>query len=408
MREKSLELPVRNGLRANLWKLRAYWFLHSLIFAYVIERVFAQSRGLSVQDMVSVELVYAGASLLLEVPTGALADRWSRKYTLLLSALCGIAELGVLLVAHHLGLFWLSAVIAAMGVALASGTANALLYDSLQALDEAPTFERQLGRIGVGESIAGLTAGLVGAWVAERWGLSWPYALSLVSVAAAVGVVCTLAEPPRAEDAAAEPLPAGSAWQHMLQALTFLRVRPLLLRAVAYATAMGALFVYLDEYVQLYLQGVGLPLAWFGVWYALYMLGEALCRSLSWHLKPYGMNAWGYLAIGAAACLGAAAVTPSLWGLLPLWGAFACMWASQPLTTGYLHHQTPSSHRATVESCANLLTSLASVVVGLTFGAIATRFDIFVGYRYLAVLLLGASLAWALWPRGSQGETGRP
>jgi hypothetical protein len=46
-----------------------------------------------------------------------------------------------------------------------------------------------------------------------------------------------------------------------------------------------------------------------------------------------------------------------------------------------------------------------SVGVGLTFGAIATHFDIFVGYRYLAVLLLGGSLVWLLWPQTKERST---
>jgi predicted MFS family arabinose efflux permease len=396
---------VITNLRSNIWKLRAYWFFHSLIFAYVIERVFAQSRGLSVQDMVSVEIVYAVATLVLEVPTGALADRWSRKYTLILSSVFVILEFFVLIFAHQLWLFWLSAVMAACGVALASGTANAFLYDSLQALEESETFEQQLGRIGVGESVAGLIGALGGAWVADRWGLTWPYGLSLVGTVMALGIGLSLREPPRSGYQDEDEPPAGNSWQHMQQAFHFLRVRPLLLRAVAYATVIGAMFVYVDEYVQLYLQSVGVPLVLFGVWYAVYMVGEASFRALSWRLKRYGFKAWGYLALGAAGGLSLAAMMPTFWGLIPLLGAFACMWMSQPLTTGYLHHQTPSSHRATVESCANLLTSLVSVGVGLTFGAIATHFDIFVGYRYLAVLLLGGSLVWLLWPQTKERST---
>lgn len=38
-------------MKANLWKLRAYWFCHSLIFAYVIERLFRLERGLDIQQM---------------------------------------------------------------------------------------------------------------------------------------------------------------------------------------------------------------------------------------------------------------------------------------------------------------------------------------------------------------------
>lgn len=144
-----------NPARANLWKLRLYWFGHSLVFAYVIERVFGLSRGLSVQEMVTVEIFYALAALLLEVPTGALADRWSRKKPLLLSSFCIFFEFFLLIFAYNLWGFLASALAAALGGALASGTANALLYDSLLEMGEQGDFERQLGRIGLWEEHGG-------------------------------------------------------------------------------------------------------------------------------------------------------------------------------------------------------------------------------------------------------------
>ncbi len=387
-----------NPARANLWKLRLYWFGHSLVFAYVIERVFGLERGLSVQDMVTVEIFYALAALVLEVPTGALADRWSRKKTLLLSSFCIFFEFFLLIFAYNLWGFLASALAAALGGALASGTANALLYDSLLETGEQGDFERQLGRIGLWESLAGLIGALGGAWVAVRWGLVSPYWLSLLGVALAFGTALSLHEPAKQ----GEHTMAENIWAHMGEALTFLRGQPVLQKIVLLATCLAAVFEYVDEYLQIYMQAVGVPVAFFGLFYACYMGGEAGFRSLAYRLKEIKQPRWlfvGFLGGFALFLLWAAALR-SLWGLLPLFLALACVWLSQPLTTGYLHHRTPSSHRATVESFAHLLTSLLAVGVGLAFGQITTRWDIFSGYRFLAVILLGFTLYWGIASRG--------
>ncbi|MBT9548382.1 MAG: MFS transporter [Candidatus Sericytochromatia bacterium] len=383
-----------NPARANLWKLRLYWFGHSLVFAYVIERVFGLSRGLSVQDMVTVEIFYALAALVLEVPTGALADRWSRKKTLLLSSFCIFFEFFLLIFAFNLWGFLASALAAALGGALASGTANALLYDSLLETGEQSDFERQLGRIGLWESLAGLIGALGGAWVAVRWGLTSPYWLSLLGVVLAFGTALSLHEPAKQ----GEPVMAENLWAHMGEALTFLRGQPVLQKIVLLATCLAAVFQYVDEYLQIYMQGVGVPVAYFGLFYACYMGGEAGFRSLAYRFKEIKQPRWLFAGLlgGFALFLLWAAALRSLWGLLPLFLALACVWLSQPLTTGYLHHRTPSSHRATVESFAHLLTSLLAVAVGLAFGQITTRWDIFSGYRFLTVVLLGFLIYWAL------------
>lgn len=383
-----------NAARANLWKLRIYWFGHSLVFAYVIERVFGLSRGLSVQDMVTVEIFYALCALALEVPTGALADRWSRKKTLLLSSFCIFFEFFCLIFAYQLWGFLLSAFAAALGGALASGTANALLYDSLREEGQTSDFERQLGRIGLWESLAGLIGALGGAWLAVHWGLTAPYWLSLLGVVLAFGTALSFYEPPKQR----EHELAESMWAHMREAWVFLSIQPILQKIVLLATCLAAVFEYVDEYLQIYLQGVGVPVAFFGLFYACYMAGEAGFRGLAYRLKHISSPRWLFFGCigGFALFLGWAALLRSPWGLLPLFLALACVWLSQPLTTGYLHHRTPSSHRATVESFVHLLTNFVAIGVGFVFGQISTFWDIFAGYKFLVVVLLGFLAYWLL------------
>jgi hypothetical protein len=52
-------MDMKNKLKSNVWKLYSYWFFHNLVFAYVIERLFWQQRGISVQQVVYTEIIYA-------------------------------------------------------------------------------------------------------------------------------------------------------------------------------------------------------------------------------------------------------------------------------------------------------------------------------------------------------------
>jgi len=68
-----------NYIRNNIWKLYAIRFFHNLIPAYVIERLFWEQRGMTIQMVVYTEIIYAITVVLLEIPTGIIADKWSRK-----------------------------------------------------------------------------------------------------------------------------------------------------------------------------------------------------------------------------------------------------------------------------------------------------------------------------------------
>ena len=74
-------------MQLNIKRLYALYGLHGLIFFYSFDKVFLQLKGFSVQQVVVVELLYVLTIVLLEVPSGALSDRWSRKYVLSLSGL---------------------------------------------------------------------------------------------------------------------------------------------------------------------------------------------------------------------------------------------------------------------------------------------------------------------------------
>jgi len=87
----------------NVWKLYAIRFFHNLIPAYVIERLFWEQRGMTIQMVVYTEIIYAVTVVLLEIPTGIIADKWGRKKMVVLNAFFGCCEFLILVFATE---FW--------------------------------------------------------------------------------------------------------------------------------------------------------------------------------------------------------------------------------------------------------------------------------------------------------------
>jgi hypothetical protein len=63
----------------------------------------------------------------------------------------------------------------------------------------------------------------------------------------------------------------------------------------------------------------------------------------------------------------------------------------EPIVTGYLHHRIDSTMRATIDSFQSLGLRAVAVIAGLGFGFISSKFDIFGGYGFIA-LICGTSL----------------
>jgi MFS family permease len=110
----------------NVRKRYAIRFFHNLIPAYVIERLFWEQRGMTVPMVVYTEIIYAFTVVLLEVPSGIIADKWGRKKLIIVSAFLGCCEFLILIYAREFIHFALAVFLAGVGSAAGSGAENAL------------------------------------------------------------------------------------------------------------------------------------------------------------------------------------------------------------------------------------------------------------------------------------------
>ncbi|MHC4854768.1 MAG: MFS transporter, partial [Planctomycetota bacterium] len=181
---------------ASVWYAHSY--LRELVLIYPTYAIMMGEHGISPLALSTLFIVWSLTHLVLEVPSGTLADRYSRRRLLILSAaLKGVA----FLIWWVLPGFWgylVGFVAWGMASSLVSGTAEALLHDTLAARDATHTFARLYGRGLAFNSLGVATALALGGYAAE-FGYTLPL---LASVAApwltAALVAVGLEEPPRA------------------------------------------------------------------------------------------------------------------------------------------------------------------------------------------------------------------
>ncbi|MCH7227742.1 MFS transporter [Haloferula sp. A504] len=111
-----------------LYNARAY---------YPILAIFFTDLGLTLDQFVMLNFIWAGAIFLLEVPSGAFADTLGRKRLLVISAVIMVVEMGILLFAPANGgwllifLCGLNRFLSGASEAAASGADEAIAYDAL-------------------------------------------------------------------------------------------------------------------------------------------------------------------------------------------------------------------------------------------------------------------------------------
>ncbi len=109
----------------------SFVFFQSLIPAYVIERLFWEERGITVQEVVYTEVIFAVTIVLLEIPSGIVADKWGRKNMILLSSVLEAIMFFLLINSTEFWHFAIAIFLSGIAGSANSGAENALLYDSL-------------------------------------------------------------------------------------------------------------------------------------------------------------------------------------------------------------------------------------------------------------------------------------
>ena len=100
------------------------------------------ARGFSLPEIGLAETAYHAASLLTEIPSGTLADVFGRKRMLLISTLIHILASAVMILSNDLFMVCLSIALYAVCDSFASGSGDALAYDSLKSAGKEATYDR--------------------------------------------------------------------------------------------------------------------------------------------------------------------------------------------------------------------------------------------------------------------------
>ena len=382
------------------WVLRWAWLGEAIWVVYLVE-----TRGLTIGQVLLFDSVFFASSLLSEVPTGVVADRYGRRISMLSGSVLISSGFIVFALAGSLPVLLSAYVLFGIGSALMSGADDAYLFDALRAVGRVREFPAVAGRLNglMTLAIAGFT--IVGGLMATVTPLSWPIVASGALSLTAATLAWRLDEPPRERGSAADSfLGTGLSASRRVLSVPSLRWAATL-GALPWVAGFAAFTVW-----QPVLIGYEVPVAAFG-WVAAGMMLVAATGgwSADWFSRRLGMSGALLLLpiVAAFALLGGSGGV--LW-VVPLFGlAPFAQNALHPLATVYISRRVPDSERATALSFQQFGGQFVTIFVMLTLSVLVSR--VALGHALAgtsAVLLVVAVAAWLLWRRAGDRELAPP
>jgi MFS family permease len=369
--------------------------LQGLILWVPIEKLFMTEIGFDAASVGVMAAAYAAVVPLLEVPSGILADRWSRSWVLILAcvALMVSSLLGGL--SHNVITYVIAALILGVYFACSSGTVDSVVYDTVvEETGSNELYETWIGRTRAVESAAFVLSALAGGVIAQYTSERFTYFATVPLIGLAVIGFLRFNEPRLHK--AAERVSLRS---HIALTFRTMITSRIVLRVLLLVATAGLVSQAVFEFGPLWLVALAAPAVLYGPYWA------ALVSTLG-----VGGLLIGKLNLERRLLL-AILIILSLVGALLLWWSrsLAVLVAAQVVlalalaiigihASRLLHDAVPSAIRAGVSSGAGTLTWMLFLPFSLVFGWVARETGVYESGFMLAgaVLVVGTLLIFSV------------
>jgi predicted MFS family arabinose efflux permease len=392
-----------HSLRRRMLPLYAATVLQGFMLWVPVEKLFQSQIGFTAATIGLMAAVYGAMVPIMEIPSGILADRWSRRGVLALAYLALMVSSLVGGLSTSVAMYIVAQIPLGVYFAMYSGAMDSIVYDTvLEETGSSSSFEQRLGRVRAVESVSLVASALAGGVVANLVSTRLTYFLTVPFAALAVLALMRFREPTLHKTSEREPLRA----QIALTMRTITR-RGALLPIVALAILTSVTLQTIFEFGPLWLIALSASAIFFGPFWAGLVATLGLSGLLAGRLRlsrratlAAVLGAMVVASLTLTASHSIAIVTVAQITLALLVGVVSIF------VTRVLHDSVPSTIRTGVASGVNAFTWLAFLPFAAMFGLVSNALGVGrAGWMVTAVVVLAGAILWRVAARPAPEPT---
>jgi len=339
-------------------------------------------RGLSPIQISILLMVWALTSFLLEVPSGVLADKYSRKNILFFAEIIRVIGYSFWLFMPNFVGFLIGFILWGIKSAFTSGTFESLVYDELKANGEEAKYVKINGIIQSLGYFAFIFAGLGSSLTIGR-GYGFVLVLSIAALLISSLSIFLLPSAKKSEST------GETRYFSLLKEGIRHAVRiPEIFKLIIFISLGQALFGALDEYWSIFASGTGLPLQGIGIFFVIYGLVQALASLIAYQFETLNIKVLEFLFFLNGVLLIVAATYYKIPALLLLFVFSFIFKLIDTVSNSRLQHEIINHEvRATVTSVKGFFVELAVIGLYFTFGLMAKYSNYRQAFIYIGIIV---------------------
>ncbi len=324
---------------------------------------------------------FALTILVLEIPSGVVADILGRKNTMVVGKSLFIVEIALLAFTNGFWPLLIAKVFSGVGVSLVSGADQSLLYDSLKELKREKEFKKVYGSFWFFNNVIMAIVFIIGSFLFTI-DPKLPAIATLPTSILGFLLMFFVIEPTKSTKRMSE------SYLHLKESITYAYRNKYVKYVILFSMGVAPFCTMLFAFSSVYFEGVSIPVIYIGIVAAIATLTGGITSKRS-HVfeniigEKASFNILMPLLIVALILSGL---------VIPYWGAlifisFYIIYGFFNVISGdYINKHIPSSHRATINSINNMGKSISRIILYTLFGFIVQYGSMQKGLFTLAII----------------------
>ncbi len=357
-----------------------FMFHYSIIFPYM------NHLGFSTAQQIMYAIVANIVVLLVEIPAGIWADRWSRKGVLLISLVSMAVGCVLFGLAGSFTQFMVAAAFSAIYFGMSSGVQAAVLYDMLLKTDERNQYEKILGRLNSLRTVGYVISSIAGAALASVFNFQLAFYLSAISCLVGFSILLFFKEPRPSHEVESTKL-----IKHITDLFKLLAYHPETRMLALTSMLIGIIICFMSDVDPLWPIALGLATILYGPLNALILSSQGLAGVVA---GVASVRLWLLRLLGLGVLLAAAGLTIANIYVIVLseFILLTCATTLMIVLSGRIQDSLPSSQRAGSESAISTISRLSFVALLPFFMYITQGRSVFVASWMIVLVALIAGL----------------
>jgi MFS family permease len=381
-------MSINKNLERNISVSYIYNFLLQINITSAIWVLYLAFKGMSLIEIGLLESIYHITGLICELPTGAIADVYGKKFSVLLGRFISVISCILMITSNNFWGFAAAFILSSASMNLNSGAAEALVYDSLKGLGQEDNYKRIWGNLSFVMSMAQGIAVLLGGILSDVKFL-YAYIVGTVIQAAAFIAAFGFHEPQikGSEEKVSQNI--NPILNQLTTSITVLKKRRMVFYLILFSALAGSLQTTVFFYSQKYFSDMSYTKTVIALICTLSSIIEAFSSKYAYRLEKY-LKLKGILITVAALNIFALAGLAVSKDLSILFFLITSITGGLGFTifSDYINSRIPSEYRATILSFDSLCFSMFMICVFPLFGLLAEKISFSITFGIIALLYI--------------------